>query len=54
MILHRALWRMSHSFNRVGNAPRFVFQISDFKSQIRNLKQNKLGPLGTRLGPFEK
>ena len=25
-------------FNRVGNAPRFKFQISNFKSQISNLK----------------
>ena len=23
--------RMAHSFNRVGNAPRFVFEISNFK-----------------------
>ena len=33
---------MAHSFNRVGNAPRFVFQISNFK-------YNNRGPLGTRL-----
>ena len=26
--------RMAHSFNRLGNAPRFVFQISNSKSQI--------------------
>ncbi len=25
---------MAHSFNRVGNAPRFVFQISNTKLQI--------------------
>ena len=29
---------MAHSFNRVGNAPRFVFRISYLKSQISNLK----------------
>ena len=29
---------MPQSFHRVGNAPRFVFQISNFKSQISNRK----------------
>ncbi len=29
---------VAQSFNRVGNAPRFVFQISNLKSQISNLK----------------
>ncbi len=33
---------LTHSLNRVGNTPRFVFQIS-------NLKENNHGPLGTRL-----
>ena len=43
-------------FNRVGIAPRFVFQISNFKFQIsntkfqiRNFKYDNRGPLGTRL-----
>ncbi len=36
--LCRARFRMAHSFDRVGNAPRFVFQISNLKSQIRNFK----------------
>ena len=50
-------------FNRVGIAPRFVFQISNLKSQISNLKsqisnlksqirsfkQDNRGSLGTRL-----
>jgi hypothetical protein len=49
MILYRALLSMTRSFNRVGNAPRFVFQISNLKSQIRNFKYNNRGPLGTRL-----
>ncbi len=40
---------MAHAFNRVGNAPRFVFQISNLKFQIRNFKYNNRGPLGTRL-----
>ena len=35
---------LTHSFNRVGNAPRFVFQISNFKSQIVQSR-----PAGTRL-----
>ena len=33
---------MALSFSRVGTAPRFVFQISNFK-------QNNRGPLGTLL-----
>ena len=36
--LYLARLRMTHSFNRVGIAPRFVFQISNFKFQISNLK----------------
>ncbi len=28
--------KMPHSFNRVGNAPRFVFQISNLKYEISN------------------
>ena len=47
--LSRARLRLAHSFNRVGNAPRFVFQISNLKFQIRNFKYNNRGPLGTRL-----
>ena len=48
----RARLRMAHSFNRVGNAPRFVFQISNLKFQIRNFRQGNRGPLGTRLNLF--
>ena len=40
---------MAHAFDRVGNAPRFAFQISHFKSQIRNFKQNNRGPPIARL-----
>ncbi len=36
--LNRARLRKAHSFNRVGNAVRFVFQISNFKFQKRNFK----------------
>ena len=34
----RARLRMTHVFNRVGNAPRFVFQISNLKSQIEQAR----------------
>ena len=39
---------MAHSFIRVGNAPRFVLQISNLKSQISNLKSQieQSGPAG--------
>jgi hypothetical protein len=42
---------MAHSLNRVGNAPYFVFQISNLKSQIANRKSQiaNRGPMGSRL-----
>ncbi len=35
-LIYRALLWMAQSFNRVGNAPRFVLQISNLKYEISN------------------